>query len=111
LIRALTGIGILAGLATGCTSAPPPAPPPSPAAELPDTVLQYVLETTPSGEAVAWRIATTGTAGTVTPLRTFRTAEGYCRTYAVAMTPPSDSTLEATACRDAAGIWRPPTEA
>ena len=76
---------------------------------MPNSVVQYALETTPSGEVVNWRTAETGVHGTMTPVRTWRRANGYCRDYAVTLTDSSGqgSTWQDTACRDSGGIWRP----
>lgn len=107
--------GVLVALAAGCAGqAPPPtaaAAPPPPPPRVPEVVVQRTLEATPSGEAVRWRIAQTGQQGTVTPVRTFRTAAGFCREYAVTLSLP-DGTGHAwrdVACRDPAGSWRPPS--
>lgn len=90
-------------LAVGCTSQLPPS-----MAELPDAVMQYALETIPSGEVVSWRTAANGMRGTVTPVRTFRGADGFCRDYAATISGPEGkgSVWQSTACRDGAGVWR-----
>lgn len=105
--RTPAALAAVAALATGCASPSPPAR--QSAAETsaaPATVLQYVLETTPSGEAVAWRVEATGAGGTVTPLRTYRTPAGYCRAYVVTTATPTAGERQGTACRTAAGEWR-----
>ncbi|MFL5335596.1 MAG: hypothetical protein ACJ8H8_21050, partial [Geminicoccaceae bacterium] len=96
----------LAILIAGCASTPPPAA--STAADLPDAVVQYALETAPSGELVNWRTDGTGVQGTLTPLRTFRSAGGFCREFAVTLTCPQGQgrAWQETACRDASGLWR-----
>jgi surface antigen len=100
--------GAALALVAGCAGLPPAeAPASSPA--VPDAVVQRALERSPSGEALRWRIAETGQHGTVTPIRTFRTASGICREYAVTSSVP-DGTGHAwrdVACRDQAGSWRP----
>ena len=97
---------LLVVLAAGCTSTAQPLP--NDVAEIPDSVIQYALETTPSGEVVNWRTADSGVHGTITPVRTYRTAGGYCRDYAVTLSAPTGrgSTWQARACRDGDGIWR-----
>ncbi|MFO1050374.1 MAG: RT0821/Lpp0805 family surface protein [Geminicoccaceae bacterium] len=110
--RAVMVLAGVAALATGCAS--PSALSPPAAAETdaaPATVLQYVLETTPSGEAVAWRVEATGAVGTVTPLRTYRTPAGYCRAFLVTIAAPAAGTRQGTACRTAAGEWRESVDA
>ena len=98
-------------LIAGCASAPPPASPAAVAA-LPDEVVQYALETTPSGELVSWRTDGTGVQGTLTPLRTFKTTGGFCREYAVTLTESQGQgrAWQETACRNAAGVWQQPAE-
>ena len=97
---------LLVVLAAGCTSTAQPLP--NDVAEIPDSVIQYALETTPSGEVVNWRTAESGVHGTITPVRTYRTAGGYCRDYAVTLSAPTGrgSTWQDRACRDGDGIWR-----
>jgi hypothetical protein len=105
-------LGAYLALATGCAGDPPPPPTASaPPPRVPEVVVQRALEATPSGEAVRWRITESGQQGTVTPVRTFRTAAGFCREYAVTLSLP-DGTGHAwrdVACRDPAGSWRPPS--
>ena len=104
--RIAVALAAVAALATGCASPSPPAAPSTVTGAAPATVLQYVLETTPSGEAVAWRVEATGAAGTVTPLRTFRTPAGYCRAFLVSIATPAASERQGTACRTEAGEWQ-----
>lgn len=74
----------------------------------PAAVLQDALETLPSGEAVRWRVADSARGGTVQPVRTFRTAQGFCREYAVTLTEPDGSgrAWREVACRDPDGVWQ-----
>ena len=73
-----------------------------------ETALQMALETQTSGTSVAWEGAGTGTRGTITPVRTFKSADGqWCREYSVA--PLSDGAAErqhAVACRAPEGHWK-----
>ncbi|MDX6749186.1 RT0821/Lpp0805 family surface protein [Geminicoccaceae bacterium 1502E] len=74
-----------------------------------DGVLQRALENYPSGRELAWRDPTTGVAGSVVPLRSFRTRSGrICREFVetVALGSVADR-YRLTGCRDEAGIWRP----
>ncbi len=51
--------------------------------ELADQTLQYGLNYAVSDATVEWRNPETGRSGTVTPLRTYTTADGaYCREFA-----------------------------
>ena len=105
-VRPVT-LGLVA-LAAGCTSTPTAAPVPT--ALLPNSVVQYVLETTPSGELVNWRTEGSEVRGTVTPLRTFRAGLGFCRDYAVTLVHPEGegAAWQDTACRNGEGVWLPP---
>ena len=95
--------GLALGLAA-CQSQETPAPR---IAALPDHVMQQALETVRSGEALTWQVSADGPPGTVTPIRTFRTNEGYCREFKVSLGQPGGgNTWQAIACRDAAGVWR-----
>jgi hypothetical protein len=97
--------GVGAGDAAAAAAAAAAGPPPS----VPAPVVQQALEATPSGEALRWREPASGRRGTVTPVRTFRTAQGFCREYAVTLSVP-DGTGHAwrdVACRDQAGVWQP----
>nr|WP_244313996.1 RT0821/Lpp0805 family surface protein [Roseibium denhamense] len=71
---------------------------------------QDTLETKTAGQSSTWRNDATGVAGTVTPIKTWKTRTGtYCRSYrekVVLATGKSDSTT-GTACRTSAGIWKP----
>jgi surface antigen len=101
-----SAISCLVLLIAGCTSV---APPPADAIDrVPDSVMQYALESTVSGEVVSWRVSDTGLRGTVTPVRTYLAADGYCRDYAVTLSDPGGrgSTWQDTACRDGEGVWR-----
>lgn len=72
-----------------------------------ELALQKALETEVSGTTVAWEGAGTGTRGTITPVRTFKSADGqWCREYAVA--PLADGAAgreHAVACRAPEGRW------
>src|SRR5262245_20146370 len=66
------------------------------------------LETTPSHQSVAWRNPDSGHAGTVTPVRTYQTAEGtYCREYqTTVMIEGRQERGYGTACRQPDGSWK-----
>ena len=93
------GLGACASTSTTPTAAAPEAPP---------AVVQYALESAPSGEQVAWHGSADGLAGTVTPLRTYRGSTGYCRDYAITVQggEGAGGAWQETACRDADGRWR-----
>jgi surface antigen len=68
---------------------------------------QQALEYTPTHESTSWRNPDTGNAYTVTPIKTYETAEGPCREY------ETDATIDGRhevvtgrACRNADGSWR-----
>lgn len=70
---------------------------------------QRALETAPSNVSIFWNSPTSGNAGVVTPVRTYKTTTGYyCRVYRerVIRQAAEVQTTTATACRDDAGIWR-----
>jgi surface antigen len=69
---------------------------------------QRALETTPSGQSVAWRNPDNGHAGTVTPTRTYQTAQGsYCREFQQTVTiDGKQERAYGTACRQPDGSWR-----
>lgn len=74
-----------------------------------DGVLQRALENYPSGSELAWRNPDTGVAGSIVPLRSFRTRSGkVCREFieTVASGKAVDS-YRLTGCRDDDGVWRP----
>ncbi len=79
-----------------------------PPARILQAELQQALETQPSGTAVTWQSTPEGQLGTVKPVRTFRTNNGYCREYLVTLQGPDgvDNSWRDIACRDAAGVWR-----
>lgn len=65
------------------------------------------LETVPSGNAVEWRNPDSGNYGTVTPLRTFRTARGYCREFQQTIVVGGQYRRGyGTACRQPDGSWQ-----
>jgi len=69
---------------------------------------QQTLEQAPKGTTNEWKNPDSGNAGTVTPRKTFQTAEGtYCREFQQTITV-SGRTEEAygTACRQPDGTWK-----
>lgn len=69
---------------------------------------QSTLETAPTGTTSSWANPDTGNSGTVTPTRTYQTAEhGDCREYRTTVT--IDGRVEeayGTACRQPDGSWQ-----
>jgi surface antigen len=69
---------------------------------------QHVLESKPSGTTTAWTNPDSGNSGTVTPTRTYQTANGqYCREFEQTVTiggQPQKS--YGTACRQPDGSWK-----
>jgi surface antigen len=74
---------------------------------LADAVTQ-ALERQVSGAALEWRNPQSGNRGAVTPVRTFRNADGqWCREYAETATfGERVENWRGIACRDTAGAWR-----
>src|SRR5919109_946604 len=66
------------------------------------------LESTPSGQSVAWRNPDSGNTGAVTPVRTYQTATGqYCREYTQTITIGGEKHKSyGTACREPDGSWK-----
>ena len=66
------------------------------------------FETAPSGKTVAWQNPDSGHAGTVTPTRTYQTAQGtYCREFTQTITiDGKKENSHGTACREPDGTWR-----
>lgn len=66
------------------------------------------METTPSGQSVAWKNPDSGHSGTVTPTKTYQNASGnYCRDYrATVEIEGKKEQATGTACRQADGTWR-----
>src|SRR5262249_51116881 len=68
---------------------------------------QRALESTPSGQTVAWNNPDSGHSGTVTPTRTYQSGSPYCPP------DPQSGTLDGkpersygTACRQPDGSWQ-----
>jgi len=71
-----------------------------------DTLVQETLETRISGESAVWQGASRMISAVVTPIRTFQTADTFCREYEVAVSfGPADETTRSTACRNENGVW------
>ena len=65
------------------------------------------LETVRTGVPSSWRNPDTGNAYSVTPTRTYETAAGPCREYAIdAMIGGRPDKVYGTACRQPDGSWR-----
>jgi len=73
-----------------------------------EQTVSRALEKQLSGVAVDWRNPNSGSYGTVTPVRTFRNADGqWCREYAAASwLHDRRESRRAIACREADGVWR-----
>ena len=69
---------------------------------------QGALESNRTGAASAWRNPDSGNEGTVTPVRTYRTASGqYCREYRQTITVGGKTESGyGRACRQPDGTWR-----
>jgi hypothetical protein len=76
----------------------------------PPAVVQRSLETLASGEVADWTDAAGRGGGTVQPVRTFRTAGGFCREYALTVSGADGRgrAWREVACRDPDGVWRMP---
>src|SRR5512143_3642870 len=66
------------------------------------------MESTPTGKPVAWKNPDSGHSGTVTPTKTYQTANGtYCREYqTTVLIDGKQERATGTACRRADGSWR-----
>jgi surface antigen len=65
------------------------------------------LEYAPAGSATPWRNPDSGSYGTVTPVRTFETADGYCREFQhKAKVGGRNEEVWGTACRSPDGSWQ-----
>ncbi|MCV0425553.1 MAG: hypothetical protein K5905_08770 [Roseibium sp.] len=76
---------------------------------LADLNLQTALEKSMSGKSVHWQNPDSGTSGSVTPLKTWKTAEGtFCRAYRENFQLISGRTVsrDGVACRTADAIWK-----
>jgi len=70
--------------------------------------LQAALENTVSGKAVRWQDPDSGASGSITPLKTWKTAEGvYCRSYSEMISLASGRSLNrrGVACRSENAVW------
>jgi surface antigen len=69
---------------------------------------QKSLESAPSGSTTAWKNPDNGNSGTVTPNRTYQTANGqYCREYTQTINVGGKKqTSYGTACRQPDGQWK-----
>ena len=69
---------------------------------------QKAMESTPSGKPVAWQNPDSGHSGTVTPTKTYQTANGtYCRDYeTTVLIDGKQERATGTACRQPDGSWR-----
>ncbi len=119
LAVALIVTSLLAGCAT--TAPPPPKPVRAPQAALHDpyaeltpgevalaaTTMQEALETDPDGKSRGWTNEATGRAGTIKPVRTYITSNGYyCRSYQEELrSGPNRERLRHEACRNEKGLW------
>jgi len=64
------------------------------------------LESAPTGTATSWQNPDSGRSYTVTPTRTFQTADGPCREYtSQAVVDGRNEEVVSTACRQADGSW------
>ena len=69
--------------------------------------VQYALEANRTNQPTSWRNPDSGYAYTVTPSRTYETAEGPCREYTTqAVIGGKRETVYGTACRQSDGSWQ-----
>ena len=66
------------------------------------------MESTPTGKPVAWQNPDSGHSGTVTPTKTYQSANGtYCRDYqATVLIDGKQERATGTACRQPDGNWQ-----
>ncbi len=68
---------------------------------------QQALERAPTNQPTSWRNPDNGTQYTVTPTRTYDSAEGPCREYETeAIIDGKREVVVGTACRQSDGSWR-----
>lgn len=68
---------------------------------------QQALESTPTGETVAWNNPDTAINYHVTPTKTYESASGPCRDYTTeAVIDGRAEVVHGTACRGSDGAWR-----
>jgi surface antigen len=68
---------------------------------------QQALEYTPTHQSSSWQNPDTGNQYTVTPVRTYETAQGPCREYETdAYIDGRRETVVGSACRQPDGTWR-----
>lgn len=72
-----------------------------------ELAVQDALEKQVSGKSISWQNPSSGHGGTVTPIRTFKSADGqWCREYAYeSQSEAGTETLRAVACRAGEGRW------
>lgn len=73
-----------------------------------DKTSQNALETAPVGRSTAWRNPDSGNSGSITPTRTYQTAQGsYCREFnQTIMVGGKKQEAFGTACRQPDGSWQ-----
>lgn len=73
-----------------------------------DQLVGFALEKNKSGESTNWQDPSGAGVASITPIRTFRAADGkWCREYTQATKLGSnDETLRGIACRGSDGLWR-----
>jgi surface antigen len=71
------------------------------------TTMQEALETDPDGKSRSWTNEATGRAGTIKPVRTYVTRNGYyCRAYQEELrSGPKRERFRHDACRNEKGLW------
>ena len=69
---------------------------------------QRTLETAPVGQTSSWSNPDSGNSGTITPTKTYETAQGqYCREYQQTVTIGGETeNAYGTACRQPDGSWK-----
>lgn len=70
---------------------------------------QNALEKSVSGKTTRWKNSTTGTGGSITPIKTWKTSSGvYCRSYKerIRLTSGQSQNDDGTACRSKNGGWK-----
>ena len=66
----------------------------------------HALEKMRSGSVSSWTNPDSGNSGTVTPMRTFKTASGYCREFQQkVIVGGKEQDAHGTACRKPDGTW------
>jgi len=112
-VREVAAVGL--ALLLGSCAQPPAGDPAydglvAGAQDLARSTMQEALETARSRTSLLWNYAEDGSSGEITPLRSYRSTNGYyCREYLEVVETAADGrrSRQRIACRDDGGLWKP----